>query len=140
MKKNILVTLIAVTSLASLSLLTFSLAQDPIPAKEELVKPATVEKRFSSYWVRNFQVRASSPTEKGTFYIELLPYNAETKEVDATNPKELQGDLWELVSGSPKSAVALGAVFAAVPEIEAFIDAQKAAAAAEAPQPEPQPE
>jgi hypothetical protein len=103
---------------------TWLAAQSPIPAKEELVKPAVPEKRFSAYWVRNFQARASSPTE-GTYYLELIPYNPETGEMDESSPKEFRGDLWELVRGVPKAAQAMGAVFLAVPAIEEWMDKEK---------------
>jgi hypothetical protein len=114
---------------------TWLAAQSPIPAKEELVKPAVPEKRFPAYWVRNFQARASSPTE-GTYYLELIPYNPETGELDHSSPKELSGSLWELTKEVPEAAQAMGAVFVAVPAIEKWID-DKAAAEAEAAAAEP---
>ena len=114
-------------------------AQAPIPAKEVIVKPAVPEKRFSAYWVRNFQARATSPTE-GTYYLEVIPYNPETGELDHSAPKEFSGDLWELTKEVPAAAQAMGAVFVAVPAIEKWIDdkaAEAAAAAAAAAEAEP---
>lgn len=106
-------------------------AQAPIPAKEVIVKPAVPEKRFSAYWVRNFQARATSLTE-GTYYLEVIPYNPETGELDHSAPKEFSGSLWELTSEVPEAAQAMGAVFIAVPAIEKWIDDKAAAAAAAA--------
>ncbi|MGA0207450.1 MAG: hypothetical protein ACO3LT_06630 [Ilumatobacteraceae bacterium] len=107
------------------------LAQNPIPAKEPIVVPAVAEKTYSSYWVRNLSVRATSPTD-GTFYVELLPYDPATGEIDQSRPKELRGDLWALIGAKPEAGAAMQAVFTAVPKIEAFVDETAAAAAAAA--------
>ena len=104
---------------------TWLAAQSPIPAKEAIVKSATAEKVYESYWVRNFQVRATSATE-GTFYIELVPYNATSGEIDQSSPIEYSGDLWELMGAKASAAQAMGAVNAAIPDVEAFVLAKRA--------------
>tara|TARA_R110000868_G_scaffold269708_2_gene529118 strand:+ start:5960 stop:6412 length:453 start_codon:yes stop_codon:yes gene_type:complete len=124
-----LATLWAIVTLSLCAGGTYLAAQSPIPAKEVIVKPAVPEKRFSAYWVRNFQARATSPTE-GTYYLEVIPYNPETGELDHSAPKEFSGDLWELTKEVPEAAQAMGAVFVAVPAIEKWIDDKAAAAAA----------
>jgi hypothetical protein len=104
---------------------TWLAAQSPIPAKEAYTKAATAEKTYASYWVRNFQVRATSATE-GTFYIEVIPYDATTGELDQSAPTEYSGNLWELMGAKPSAAQAMGAVNAAIPDVEAFVLAKQA--------------
>jgi len=128
-------TLIITSSIAAVVGVAAVLAQNPIPAKEALVVPAVPEKSYSSYWVRNLSVRSTSPTD-GTFYVELLPYDPATGDIDQSRPKELRGDLWALIGAKAEAGAAMQAVFAAVPKIEAFVDETAAAAAAAAAQPE----
>lgn len=129
MNKYIVLTLSALV----IGLGSYLIAQDPIPAKEELVIPAEPEKRFPAYWVRNLQVRATSATD-GQFYLELLPYDPTSGAVDPTRVKELRGDLWQLIASKNEAGVAMRAIFAAVPKIEEYLEEKAAAdlAAAEA--------
>ena len=128
-------TLIITSSIAAVVGVAAVLAQNPIPAKEPIVVPAVPEKSYSSYWVRNLSVRSTSPTD-GQFYVELLPYDPATGDIDQSRPKELRGDLWALIGAKAEAGAAMQAVFAAVPKIEAFVDETAAAAAAAAAQPE----
>lgn len=133
MNKSINKPLAALLAIVTLSLCaggTYLAAQSPIPAKEITVKSATEEKTYESYWIRNFQVRATTPTD-GTFYIELLPYNATTGEIDQTSTIEYKGDLWDLIGAKASAAQAMGAVNAAIPDVEDYALAKQVGVAAE---------
>jgi hypothetical protein len=125
MKTKITITTWAIAAFIHCCAVTWLAAQSLIPAKEVYTKAATAEKTYASYWVRNFQVRSTSATE-GTFYIEVIPYDATTGELDQSAPIEYSGNLWELMGAKPSAAKAMGAVNAAIPDVEAFVLAKAA--------------
>lgn len=104
----------------------YAFSQSAIPGKEVVTVPPVEEKVFESSWVLRFQVEAPSPTT-GQFDVYLQPYNATTGEISdqtVVAPEVLRGDLWQLMAWSKvnggKAATAMGAVFAAVPEMRQF--------------------
>lgn len=107
-----------------------------IQFNEPVVIPAQPEKVFPDAWISQLLVTAPT-TQVGNIRFDLLPYNAATREI-APGPQEtLSISLWEAAQNIPECAVALGAVFAAVPAIRAYLAAHAVVAL---PQPEPQPE
>ena len=93
-----------------------------IPNKKPLTVPASAEKEFPHVWIRSIKVAAPSQ-ERGGLEIKTLPYNAETGEIADVHPTTLSsGELWRAVAEVPEVAQAMGAIFAAVPAFEAWLD------------------
>ena|SRR6478735_6697491 len=101
-----------------------------IPATEVHEIPAVAAKTFPSLWVRDFVAR-SREFGDGELYFEVVPYNEETGEIDHEAPSEIRVPLWECINTVPEAAAAMQAVFAAIPAIQAWDDARKAAQAQE---------
>ena len=101
-----------------------------IPASTVHIVPAvsTPEKVFAHTWVRHFEVRSYGVDQQSYIYIELVPYNEDTGEIDHSNPREIRLPLWALINhvddwenpAPNAAAIAMGAVFAAIPWIEEY--------------------
>lgn len=122
MKAKILLSFIIVAAIAAI---TF--AQDPIPAKSEVVIPAKLEKRYPHVWPTSFTARAPTPPSAtnpepsdGIIYYETVPFNAATGEVN-TDPaltKRVELSLWQSAAKDPEVAKAISALFKAISKLQ----------------------
>ena len=112
----------------------YAFSQSAIPGKETVTVPASDAESFESSWVMRFSVEAPSATE-GNFSVYLQPYNATTGKISnpaLIEPEVLRGEMWDLMAFSQSehadatkaSATAMTAVFAAVPEMRAYVEAK----------------
>lgn len=92
----------------------------PITKKIPLVIPAGVEKTLPHTWVSELVVNVSSKS-KAYMFLKLTPFNAYTGEdPDVKNSETMHLDFWDVIANVPEAAMAMQAVFDAVPAIEAY--------------------
>jgi len=96
-----------------------------IPNRIPLTVPATAAKEFPHIWIRSIKVAAPSQ-DRGGFEIKTVPYNAVAGEIADVHPTTLSSsELWRAVAEVPEVAQAMGAIFAAVPALEAWLLTQE---------------
>lgn len=91
-----------------------------IPAINPVVIPATEEKVYPHTWVRNLQVRSHGVDTESSLYVELVPYDASTGEIDHGHPREIRIPFWGAMNTVPEAQSAMHAVFAAIPALESY--------------------
>jgi len=111
----------------------------PLLNTTTITKPAVAEKTFPHLWITNIIVSAPS-TKSGKVKIETVPFNGDTGEIGSGEDMVAieTSDLWEAIGEVPELQTAMGAIFASVEPLRAWIAAKEAArlAALEAAEPE----
>ena len=91
-----------------------------IPKTQPLTVPATAAKEYPHIWLRTIKVLTPS-AERGTIEIQSRPYNAETGEIADGPTETISCSAWEAAANVPEVALAMGAIFAAVPALEEWV-------------------
>jgi hypothetical protein len=94
----------------------------PILSEQPILIPSTPEEVYPHQWIYNFIVH--SPTvDTGTVKIQLLPYNAETKQLGSGVYMETidTNDLWLAVSEVPEVGRAMATIFNALGPLKEWI-------------------
>ena len=95
-----------------------------ITNKSPLTVPATAAKEFPHIWLRTIKVLTPS-AERGTIEIQSRPYNGETGEIADGPTETISCSAWEAAANVPEVALAMGAIFEAVPALEEWVAAQE---------------
>ena len=95
-----------------------------ITSKTPLTIPATAAKEYPHIWLRTIKVLTPS-AERGTIEIQSRPYNGETGEIADGPTETISCSAWEAAANVPEVALAMGAIFAAVPALEEWVAAQE---------------
>jgi hypothetical protein len=82
-----------------------------------IVIPASEEKTFPNFWVSKIIMDTPS-REEGKVYIELNPYNAETKEILNQTERVFIQDFWSKSEEVPEISIAMQAILTAVNAIK----------------------
>ena len=91
--------------------------------------PAVAAKSYPGLWLLNVICHAPA-MQSGSIRIETLPCNLATGEIaSGEHMTAIQTDrLWQAVNAVPEVAAAMGAIFAAVDPLRAWVAAQEALA------------
>jgi hypothetical protein len=84
---------------------------------DPIIIPATAEKTFPNFWVSKIIMDTPSK-EGGKVYIELNPYNAETKEILNQTERVFIQDFWSKSKEIPEISIAIQAILTAVNAIK----------------------
>jgi hypothetical protein len=102
----------------------------PIPAPTPKTVPQTEEKTFPDLWFHSWVFAKASPVDPGWLRIDRRYHNAETGEVlegpEGDAGRIYSDDLTDVIENVPEAAAAYGALMAAVPVIEAYLEAKNA--------------
>ena len=112
-----------------------------IPAQKPFVVPPSDQKIYDSWWIVHLRIDAPN-NEHGFLSLTLAPYNSETKEIspNGSTYKDIGIGLWDLLSNVQPAAIAMGAIFNAIPATEIYYDTTHSAHIIPYPQPEMEPE
>jgi outer membrane biosynthesis protein TonB len=106
-----------------------------------VVIPSTVEKLFPHQWIYNLSCHCPTLTQ-GRIFIELLPYDADTKEFGPSSGLEVltTDKFWEAINEVPEVANAFAAVINSVEPLRAWIKVKNTPPPDPTPIPDPEPE
>jgi hypothetical protein len=106
-----------------------------------VVIPSSVEKLFPHQWIYNLSCHCPTLTQ-GRIFIELLPYDADTKEFGPASGLEVLSTdkFWEAIDEVPEVANAFAAVINSVEPLRAWIKSKNTPPPDPTPEPEPEAE
>jgi hypothetical protein len=90
----------------------------PIQNTSPIVIPASEEAIFESLWISKIIIDTPSPSSAGSAIIEILPYNADKKEV-LNQPRNIYiQDIWKEIAETKELSDAMVKIIAAVEALE----------------------
>ncbi len=97
----------------------------PITIEEPIVK--AVNETFDTYWLRTLVIKADPPApgmapEGGEIRLHLVPMSSATGAVNGAH--KVTAAFWDIVQNVPEAAAAVDAVLAAVPKMQAYLQAK----------------
>jgi hypothetical protein len=78
--------------------------------------PATPEKTFTHFWILSMTIQATHDDQRDNIYVQLCPYNPDTKERYTELTEEMVLPLWSSVNPDycPEASAAMEAILSAV--------------------------